>query len=92
MATVTVQRSEIASPERSSEDGGDSASGRVAEYAGWVYHLGVNSIGHQYCHLRYLLLRGNRLYMYKRDPNENPGIVSNYLLFQLPFKLFQFIF
>lgn len=43
------------------------------EYFGWVYHLGVNSIGHQYCHLRFLFIRGKYVEMYKRDPHENPG-------------------
>ncbi|EPS60260.1 hypothetical protein M569_14543, partial [Genlisea aurea] len=44
------------------------------QYSGWVYHLGVNSIGHEYCHFRYLLIRGKYVEMYKRDPFENPGI------------------
>ncbi|XP_058180804.1 protein ENHANCED DISEASE RESISTANCE 2 isoform X1 [Rhododendron vialii] len=43
-------------------------------FGGWVYHLGVNSIGREYCHLRYLLIRGKYVEMYKRDPRENPGI------------------
>jgi len=45
------------------------------EYFGWVYHLGVNSIGHEYCHLRFLFIRGKCVSMYKRDPHQNPGIV-----------------
>ncbi|CAL0307079.1 unnamed protein product [Lupinus luteus] len=44
------------------------------EYFGWVYHLGVNSIGHQYCHLRFLFIRGKYVAMYKRDPHEHPSI------------------
>lgn len=44
------------------------------EYSGWVYHLGVNKIGHEYCHLRFLFVRGKYVEMYKRDPHENPGI------------------
>ncbi|XP_058727574.1 protein ENHANCED DISEASE RESISTANCE 2-like isoform X1 [Vicia villosa] len=44
------------------------------EYFGWVYHLGVNSIGREYCHLRFLFIRGKCVSMYKRDPHENPGI------------------
>ncbi|XP_050208638.1 protein ENHANCED DISEASE RESISTANCE 2-like [Mercurialis annua] len=44
------------------------------EYFGWVYHLGTNSIGHEYCHLRFLFVRGKYVEMYKRDPHENPGI------------------
>ncbi|KAL5774846.1 hypothetical protein ACOSP7_012403 [Xanthoceras sorbifolium] len=44
------------------------------EYFGWVYHLGVNTIGHEYCHLRFLFIKGKYMEMYKRDPHENPGI------------------
>ncbi|RZS22389.1 hypothetical protein BHM03_00055158 [Ensete ventricosum] len=51
-------------------------SGREVEYFGWVYHLGVNSIGHEYCHLRYLVLKGTYVAMYKRDPSNHRGIVS----------------
>lgn len=53
-----------------------SLSGRELEYSGCVYHLGVNSVGHEYCHLRFLYLRGKYVAMFKRDPQENPGIVS----------------
>ncbi|KAJ6802689.1 uncharacterized protein M6B38_191065 [Iris pallida] len=59
-----------------SGDGGSrSERGREPEYFGWVYHLGTNSIGHEYCHLRFLLLRGKYVAMYKRDPHDNPEIV-----------------
>lgn len=51
-----------------------SRSGRGIEYSGWVYHLGVNSIGREYCHLRFLSLRGKYVAMFKRDPHDNPGI------------------
>ncbi|PSS13919.1 Protein ENHANCED DISEASE RESISTANCE like [Actinidia chinensis var. chinensis] len=51
--------------------GGSPESGL---FGGWVYHLGVNAIGHEYCHLRFLLVRGKYIEMYKRDPHENPGI------------------
>ncbi|KAG5593615.1 hypothetical protein H5410_034847 [Solanum commersonii] len=44
------------------------------EYFGCVYHLGVNTIGHEYCHLRFLYIRGKYMEMYKRDPHENPGL------------------
>ncbi|GAA0153998.1 defense/immunity protein [Lithospermum erythrorhizon] len=44
------------------------------EYSGWIYHLGVNKFGHDYCHLRFLFIRGRYLEMYKRDPVEYPGI------------------
>lgn len=57
------------------------------EYFGWVYHLGVNSIGHQYCHLRFLFIRGKYVEMYKRDPHENPGTVSYAILLLLPASL-----
>ncbi|XP_044464101.1 protein ENHANCED DISEASE RESISTANCE 2 isoform X2 [Mangifera indica] len=53
--------------------GGDKEP-KLFEYFGWVYHLGVNSIGHEYCHLRFLFIRGKYVQMYKRDPHENPGI------------------
>nr|XP_019707974.1 LOW QUALITY PROTEIN: protein ENHANCED DISEASE RESISTANCE 2-like [Elaeis guineensis] len=51
-----------------------TVSGRELEYSGWVYHLGVNSVGHEYCHLRFLFLRGKYVAMFKRDPHENRGI------------------
>ncbi|KAJ6831262.1 protein ENHANCED DISEASE RESISTANCE 2 isoform X1 [Iris pallida] len=71
-----------------SGDGGSrSERGREPEYFGWVYHLGTNSIGHEYCHLRFLLLRGKYVAMYKRDPHDNPeikpirkGVVSHTLM------------
>lgn len=53
-----------------------SGSGREIQYGGWVYHLGVNTVGHEYCHLRFLVLRGTYIAMYKREPEEHPGIVS----------------
>ncbi|WJX95974.1 hypothetical protein P8452_77233 [Trifolium repens] len=43
-------------------------------FGGWVYHLGVNSIGREYCHLRFLYIRGKYVCMYKRDPHDNPAI------------------
>ncbi|KAL5547664.1 hypothetical protein UlMin_002895 [Ulmus minor] len=62
----------------SDKDGSESSAGAeersVFEIFGWVYHLGVNSIGREYCHLRFLFIRGKYVEMYKRDPHENPGI------------------
>ncbi|KAL8236952.1 hypothetical protein R6Q59_018033 [Mikania micrantha] len=65
----------------SSESGGsesgaeEKGSSRTRfEYFGWVYHLGTNSIGREFCHLRFLYIRGKYVMMYKRDPHENPGI------------------
>ncbi|KAK1578845.1 hypothetical protein Q3G72_033554 [Acer saccharum] len=57
---------------RSSSLGGENHP--FFEYFGWVYHLGVNTIGHEYCHLRFLFIKGKYMEMYKRDPHENPGI------------------
>lgn len=56
-----------------SESGADE--GGLFEYFGWVYHLGANSIGREFCHLRFLYIKGKHVCMYKRDPHENPGIV-----------------
>lgn len=53
--------------------GGDENG--IYEIFGWVYHIGVNTIGHEYCHLRFLFIKGKYVMMYKRDPHENPGIV-----------------
>ncbi|XP_074281235.1 protein ENHANCED DISEASE RESISTANCE 2 isoform X3 [Silene latifolia] len=44
------------------------------EYFGWIYHLGFNKLGHEYCHLRFLFIRGKYVEMYTRDPHDNPGI------------------
>lgn len=65
-----------------SESGADERGGDndAFEYFGWVYHLGVNTIGHEYCHLRFLYIRGKYMEMYKRDPHENPGTVSFFML------------
>ncbi|XP_057997994.1 protein ENHANCED DISEASE RESISTANCE 2-like [Hevea brasiliensis] len=79
---VTVRK---AAAEKSERDGSDTSSasggsvledkeGGIWEYFGWVYHLGTNSIGHEYCHLRFLFIRGKYVQMYKRDPHQNPGI------------------
>ncbi|ESQ44512.1 hypothetical protein EUTSA_v10003438mg [Eutrema salsugineum] len=63
---------------RDSDSGSSSRSsgveGGTFEYFGWVYHLGANKIGHEYCHLRFLFIRGKYVEMYKRDPHENPDI------------------
>ncbi|KAI3811279.1 hypothetical protein L1987_21000 [Smallanthus sonchifolius] len=65
----------------SSESGGSESGAEEKgcsrtrfEYFGWVYHLGTNSIGREFCHLRFLYIRGKYVMMYKRDPHENPGI------------------
>lgn len=63
----------------------------MGAFGGWVYHLGVNSIGREYCHLRYLLIRGKYVEMYKRDPSENPGIVSLSLFLSLHVYMYMYI-
>lgn len=63
--------------------GGGGGGASTFEYFGWVYHLGINSIGHEYCHLRFLFIRGKYVEMYKRDPHENPGIVRILLIHEL---------
>ncbi|BFG20478.1 hypothetical protein CerSpe_067530 [Prunus speciosa] len=70
----------VGSEQRSEGDGSEHSSSRsgvgggMFEYFGWVYHLGLNKLGHEYCHLRFLFIRGKYVEMYKRDPHENPGI------------------
>ncbi|XP_022938154.1 protein ENHANCED DISEASE RESISTANCE 2-like isoform X1 [Cucurbita moschata] len=54
--------------------GGGPEERGSSEYFGWVYHIGFNSIGHEYCHLRFLFIRRKYVELYKRDPHENPGI------------------
>ncbi|KAJ7566821.1 hypothetical protein O6H91_02G120000 [Diphasiastrum complanatum] len=69
----------------SSESDKDSANG--PNYAGWVYHLGSNSVGYQFCHARYLVIEGKYARIYKRDPSDHPeqkpirqGVVGQYLM------------
>ncbi|XP_038700660.1 protein ENHANCED DISEASE RESISTANCE 2-like isoform X2 [Tripterygium wilfordii] len=58
-----------------SSGSGDGEGGKGGgAVGGWVFHVGVNSIGHEYCHARFLLIRGKYVLMYKRDPHENRGI------------------
>ncbi|KAG5243777.1 protein ENHANCED DISEASE RESISTANCE [Salix suchowensis] len=76
---VKVERdggSDGSSGSGSSSSGGDGGGEErgVYMYSGWVYHLGTNSIGHQYCHLRFMFIKGKYVEMYKRDPQEHPGI------------------
>nr|ACG44693.1 hypothetical protein [Zea mays] len=74
-----VELSEAGSPDLGSRSSGSGSGGSgrsTAEYSGWVYHLGVNSIGHEYCHLRFLVIRAKFVAMYKRDPHDNPGLVG----------------
>lgn len=57
-----------------SGSGGGGEERAIYVYSGWVYHLGTNSIGRQYCHLRFLFIKGKYVQMYKRDPQDHPGI------------------
>jgi hypothetical protein len=69
MDAITSELNKSGSERSSSEDKDRGYFG------GWVYHLGVNSIGREYCHLRFLYIRGKYVCMYKRDPHDNPAIV-----------------
>ena len=62
-------------------DNGSSGRGSRSSYSGWVYHIGVSSIGHQYCRLRYLTLKDKYIAMYKRDPHDDHGIVRSLALY-----------
>ncbi|XP_078443186.1 ENHANCED DISEASE RESISTANCE protein (DUF1336) [Wolffia australiana] len=64
----------ISGGEEDGPESGSSRRGRRLIYSGWVYHLGVNSVGHEYCHLRYLTLKDKYIAMYKRNPNEDHRI------------------
>ncbi|XP_024530767.1 protein ENHANCED DISEASE RESISTANCE 2 isoform X2 [Selaginella moellendorffii] len=46
---------------------------RASVYAGWIYHVGSNSMGYQFCNPRYLVIKGKYVEMYKRDPNDFPS-------------------
>jgi hypothetical protein len=49
----------------------------IPAYGGWVYHMGTHSVGYQYFHARYLVIRGKYVTMFKRDPVEHPRAVSS---------------
>ena len=55
----------------------------IPAYAGWVYHVGTNSLGYQYCHARFLVIKGKYVTMFKRDPGEYPRTVSSYPCFSV---------
>ncbi|KAM0002619.1 putative pleckstrin domain, START domain, protein ENHANCED DISEASE RESISTANCE 2 [Helianthus debilis subsp. tardiflorus] len=56
-----------------SEGGGGDSENVAFEHSGWVYHLGTNSIKREYCHRRFLHIKGKYVMMYKRNPNEHAG-------------------
>ncbi|XP_024391660.1 protein ENHANCED DISEASE RESISTANCE 2 [Physcomitrium patens] len=65
---------------------GESDRG-VPAYAGWVYHVGTNSLGYQFCTERFLVIKGHYVTMFKRNPVEYPravpirsGIVGTHLM------------
>jgi hypothetical protein len=66
--------------ERDASMGSDKESDPgVRAYVGWVYHVGTNSLGYQYCHARYLVIKGKYVTMFKRDPGNSPQAVRVYL-------------
>ncbi|KAJ8753190.1 hypothetical protein K2173_017776 [Erythroxylum novogranatense] len=69
-----VSHRRIASVSVNGNGGEEERERGHSEYFGWVYHIGTNKIGHEYCHLRFMFIRGKYVEMYKRDPHENPGI------------------
>ncbi|KAJ4951312.1 hypothetical protein NE237_028144 [Protea cynaroides] len=76
MSSPSPSPSKMALSEGSDREGSEygSEEKETFEYFGWVNHIGINSMGHEYCHLRFLFLRGRYVEMYKRDPHENRGI------------------
>jgi hypothetical protein len=48
----------------------------IRGYVGWVYHVGTNSLGCQFCHARYLVIKGKHITMFKRNPMDYPQAVS----------------
>nr|GEW46227.1 protein enhanced disease resistance 2-like isoform X1 [Tanacetum cinerariifolium] len=71
--------------------GGDHATEErsVFEHSGWVYHLGTNKLKREYCHRRYLHIKGKYVMMYKRNPHEHPtskpirrGVVGHTLVLE----------
>ncbi|CAK9882974.1 unnamed protein product [Sphagnum jensenii] len=62
--------------ERDASMGSDKESDPgVRAYVGWVYHVGTNSLSYQYCHARYLVIKGKYVTMFKRDPGNSPQAV-----------------
>lgn len=58
--------------------GSDGESDRgVPAYAGWVYHVGTNSLGYQFCTDRFLVIKGKYVTMFKRNPVEYPRAVRS---------------
>lgn len=60
------------------------SEGTGAVYQGIVYHVGVNALGHQFCHRRYLRIRGKYVEMYKKNPQTGAkpirqGVVGQFL-------------
>ncbi|KAF5956844.1 hypothetical protein HYC85_004069 [Camellia sinensis] len=74
MASSALTLKKTGSEGGSSESGAGTEERGRFEFFGWVYHFRVNSIGHEYYHLRFLFIRGKYVEMYKRDPREYPDI------------------
>lgn len=91
-APLSKPGSQGSSERYGSESGAEEKGQRPAfEYFGWIYHLGINSLGREYCHLRFLFIRGKYVEMYKRDPHEFPGIVRTSTFYSCQ-RLFEFDF
>ncbi|KAK1418429.1 hypothetical protein QVD17_27573 [Tagetes erecta] len=67
----------------------EGVSSSTFEHSGWVYHLGTSSIKREYCHRRFLHIKGKYVMMYKRNPNEHPdakpirrGVVGHTLVME----------
>lgn len=68
----------------SSSSASDSEGSTGLIYQGPVYHIGVNRLGHHFCHLRFLRISGMYVEMFKKDPasGEKPirrGIAGRFL-------------
>ena len=69
--------------------GRDIDRGPIPAYGGWVYHVGISTLGYQFCRPRFLVIKGIYVTMFKRDPVEYPRAVS---LIIFPSNQFQLMF
>ena len=64
--------------DRDSSMGSDRESDRgVPAYAGWVYHVGTSSLGYSFCSVRFLVIKGKYVTMFKRNPVQYPRAVRH---------------
>lgn len=58
----------------------------VPAYAGWVYHVGTRR-GYPFCSDRFLVIKGQYVTMFKRNPVENPrAVCPRFSSHTLPFS------